>query len=369
MKSITIILKVTSKCNLRCPYCYTKHSIKKDEVMDLEVFEKIIQNICLDYDFLNLTFHGGEALLVPLEWYEEAVKIIKRYKSLYNFEYKLSMQSNITLMNEKINNFFSKEKIRVGFSYDGLNNHKTRSNSELIISNKYRYNSVGGCICLITKENVNSIVDEIKHFEDIEVSATFNIIFNTTTGVDYNLNEITKDEILNCYIKAFEYIITKEKTYSDFMFDPFLSKFANKPESFVCSRSYCVSKWLSVHPNGDVYPCGQEWDVDKKYLLGNVKKDDLRDCIESSNFKNFKNNFDNKIKKCKEMKCEVFDICNGGCPGENKANGSNEGAFIENHCYLNKEFYKYIFNFLNSDKRKSIVNKHILKKIGGKIEK
>lgn len=364
MKAITVILKVTSSCNLRCPYCYTKHTIdKKKEIMDLKIFEKIVQNLVTEYDEFNIIFHGGEPLLAGLEWYQKSVDIIKKYKKLFNFDYSLGVQSNLTLMNKEYDEFFKKEKIKVGFSFDGLNNHKTRKNTDLILKNYNEFETARGCICLITKDNCNTIDKEIEYFTNLNLPVKFNIVFNTTTGVENNLANLTKEDIFNCYIKAFEYIISKEKTSCDNMFDLFINKILNKKCNSICATKYCISRWISFNSKGDSFPCGQEWDRFKAYSFGNINNFSIEEIFESEKFLNYKKKFDKKIKECSNKKCSAFDICMGGCPGENKANGKDVDSFIKEHCYLNQEFLKYLKEFLENNKNK-IKNKHILKILG-----
>lgn len=43
-----IVLNMSNKCNLKCKYCYTdggKYASKKDELMSVEIFESIIEEI------------------------------------------------------------------------------------------------------------------------------------------------------------------------------------------------------------------------------------------------------------------------------------------------------------------------------------
>lgn len=368
MKTITVIAKVTSSCNLRCPYCYTRHTVEKPlEIMQLKTFEKIIQSIALEYDELNLIFHGGEPLLVPIEWYKDALNIIKKYQNLFDFKVRLAMQSNITLMNEEYDKLFNENKINVGFSYDGLTNDRTRKNTKLIINNNKLYSSIKGCICLITKDNFDNIENEIDHFNELEVDVKFNVVFNTKTGVENNLTEMTKEDLLNCYKRIFEYLIKKEKSMAESTFDIYLKKINNQNANLVCTNVVCIERWISVHSDGSTYPCGQEWDNYPDYTYDNINNKTISEIFESEKAINFKNKFQAKIDKCKKMNCKVFSICNGSCPGENKANGKDIDSYVEEHCYLMKGIYDYLLDFINDEEKvKTIKNTHILNILNSK---
>ena len=361
MKSITLIMKVTSGCNLRCPYCYTKHTLEKREIMPLDIFEKSIMSIATSYDDVSIIFHGGEPLLVELEWYKEAVEIIKKYKRLFGFSYSLSMQSNATLLNDEINDFLKKENINLGWSFDGTNNHKTRKNTKLVLENKGKYSKMGGCICLITKDNYLEIEKEIDYFDELNLEHKFNIVFNTSTEVEDDLTNMTKEGLLNCYIRAFEHVIKKEESTSESMFDKWLKFIFKIHHNGICTEGNCSGRWLSVHSNGNIYPCGQEWDTHDEYHYGNIKDMTIDDIFKCDKYINFDNKFSNKIKKCSDSKCIAFDICKGGCPGENIANGKDIDSFIVDHCYLNKKILEYFKNFFfKEDRVNEIKNEYIL---------
>lgn len=361
MKSITLIMKVTSGCNLRCPYCYTKHTLEKKEVMPIETFEKAIMSIATSYDDVTIIFHGGEPLLVDLDWYKEAVSIMKRYKKLFGFSYNLSLQSNATLLNDEVNNFLKQEKINMGWSFDGTNNHKTRKNTDLVLENKKKYSAMGGCICLITKDNYLEIEKEIDYFDEIGIEHKFNIVFNTTTEVEDDLTNMSKEGLLNCYIKAFEHVIKKEESTSEDMFDKWLKKIFKLQHNGICVEGNCSGRWLSIHSNGSIYPCGQEWDNHKDYYYGNINDLTIEEVFETDKYKNFDTKFKSKIQKCSDIKCIAFDICNGGCPGENIANGKDIDSFIAHHCYLNKNILIYFNDFFSDENNlKKIYNKYIM---------
>ena len=75
-----LVVKVASRCNLNCSYCYMYNmgdeSFKlQPKFMSEEVVTAFIQKVknhLLKYDSHHFRFiyHGGEPLLVPPSWYE-----------------------------------------------------------------------------------------------------------------------------------------------------------------------------------------------------------------------------------------------------------------------------------------------------------
>jgi len=67
---LTLIVKVTHKCNLQCPYCYDWKFRSHIEDMDFKVIKEILKKVGKGV-IREWTWHGGEPLLKGIEWYEE----------------------------------------------------------------------------------------------------------------------------------------------------------------------------------------------------------------------------------------------------------------------------------------------------------
>ena len=64
------------------------------------------------------------------------------------------------------------------------------------------------------------------------------------------------------------------------------SVISGKPK--YCTHSSCLKHWLSVHSNGDIYPCGRYYP--DEYRLGNIMGfNDLHDVFETKIYKNIIN--------------------------------------------------------------------------------
>lgn len=123
-----LILKVASRCNLNCDYCYmynlgdtsyqTQPRFMSDEVTDA-IIEKV--NIHCRINSLKkfeFIFHGGEPLLVSPKFYE---LFVRRAKTKLNPEVQVlfSLQTNGVLLSEQWVKLFEKLNINVSVSLDG----------------------------------------------------------------------------------------------------------------------------------------------------------------------------------------------------------------------------------------------------------
>lgn len=88
MKHITVLLKPTEECNIRCKYCYHADTKYTKGRMSIEMFEEIIEKISRSYDHITLTFHGGEPLLMGYDFYVKAFEIINKHRKDKECRYK-----------------------------------------------------------------------------------------------------------------------------------------------------------------------------------------------------------------------------------------------------------------------------------------
>ena len=127
----------------------------------------------------------------------------------------------------------------------------------------------------------------------------------------------------------------------------------------LCARQDCREKWISVHYNGDIYPCGQEWgQKNKNYLLGNINTHSFKDAFNDIPFKNFSEKVQIKMDRCKSY-CDIFNFCNGGCPGETFSNMGDVDKTDPHWCEFEKGMIYMTRKVLN-EKNLKIINRKVL---------
>jgi uncharacterized protein len=115
-----LVLQPTPFCNIDCSYCYLSNR-KFKGVMSLETLDLVCRRV-LESPFLapqlDVAWHGGEPLVVPLRWYEEATALMANRLSRET-ALRHCFQSNGLLVNEEWAQFFARVGARVGLSIDG----------------------------------------------------------------------------------------------------------------------------------------------------------------------------------------------------------------------------------------------------------
>lgn len=107
-----LLIKPFLGCNLACKYCYERDLRKKD-VPKMTYNLKAILDRMEEFKNLEMSLHGGEALVLPKK---DVVKILAK---MYKLKGKSAIQTNGTLINDEYIKIFKKYKTSVGISYDG----------------------------------------------------------------------------------------------------------------------------------------------------------------------------------------------------------------------------------------------------------
>lgn len=127
-RDLTIILKLSERCNLACTYCYfffggdesyKKHPPLIDSATGAHVGQFLARSAAAhDLSRLQVVLHGGEPLLMRPERFQELVRSLKRDVP-DGCEVDVAVQTNAVLVDERWINVFSQENVSVGVSLDG----------------------------------------------------------------------------------------------------------------------------------------------------------------------------------------------------------------------------------------------------------
>src|SRR5262245_24331312 len=81
MGFVSLIVKGTRLCNLRCTYCHDWRS-GQDQTMTFPVMARTIAAALRDpeYDAVEFIWHGGETTVLPIAFYEKALLIQSRFR-------------------------------------------------------------------------------------------------------------------------------------------------------------------------------------------------------------------------------------------------------------------------------------------------
>jgi uncharacterized protein len=311
---------------------------------------------CFLYDpkqRLTIIWHGGEPLLWGIKNYEEIFAYMA--KEFEGCQYKNSMQTNLSLINEEIIDLFLKYNVHAGFSLDGPKeihdsqrvNPKGEGTFDIIMEKaalckkkKLRI----GCIVVASKKHIGKIPELYQFMCENDIGFKFNPLFNAGEAKK-NIDEygLTPDEYAAMFTELFDlWFYDNDHKSANSIFTEMASNLITKKTSGCSFGKNCQDTFLAVSPNGDVVPCGRFCDNDLiQYSYGNLHKERLEAILpkikESDVYNRYK-----RIEESDCGKCDYFEVCHGGCLHD---------GFIKSGDFKSKTFlcgaYKKIFTHIS----------------------
>lgn len=307
----TLLIKLGGECNIHCPHCHCN----SDEFV---YNEDLIRWLKKQPNLERIVFNGGE----PLLYFET----MKRIVSALGNEYRFSMVSNGTILNDKITDWLSENNIQYCVSFDGINEH---SNRDCLQPIRWDYISK---LKSVQMSSYNSANNDIFTLQDdiFGVRNTYNV--KSLPPPDFvNLNFIHEVETAPNASKTMDDVKEYLKTYSHFI-ELQIIKFkmgCNGSDMFALRSA--VNKWL-VKKN---YTWGVQCSNQKK-LTVTLDGRFLRCPYTPSYYGDIYKGYDiEKAEgqiptKCK--RCEIYEYCRNTCI-ENKT---------AHECYIAKKMHKFL---------------------------
>lgn len=184
-----LIAQMSRECNLHCPHCYEGHDpYWKGKRIDHEKFKQVLDTYiyqrCVLSDNLNahldFHFHGGEVLLLDPKEIKKDVNYLKeRAKFFPNLE--MCLQSNGVNLTEELADFFAKNNVHFGCSFDGYKNHRMPEEDTHRLIDKLRrfHNEFGleiGILGVLSADNIKYWLDDAKTLKDFARGFGINIL-------------------------------------------------------------------------------------------------------------------------------------------------------------------------------------------------
>lgn len=257
-----VTLFLTSRCNLRCRYCYAEAG-KKDEEMPLEVAKAAIDFVANNAGLAGLSqftvgFHGGGEPTMAWDVMVAAVEYAREVADIKGLDVEIFAATN-GMFNQKQREFILHNFTNLNVSIDGpadIQNYNRptvngsasfqiiKENLKFFDENDFSY----GVRATITERNVHRIEEIVEWFK-----SEFNIHFLHIEPVWLCGRCVTSgekppadDDFIKHYVRAYEKAqkMNVNLVYSGLRLDALLSKF--------CAAS---GDGFNILPNGSVTSC------------------------------------------------------------------------------------------------------------------
>ena len=394
-KPLYVMLKpASSHCNMACEYCYYlekkhlyedgNHHLMSDEMLEYFTKEYIEAQTM---DSVLFTWHGGEPLMRPLDFYKKAMALQRKYACGRHIDNVL--QTNGILLTDEWCEFLAQNHWLVGISIDGtqdMHDHYRHTASgkpsweqvmhgiELLKKHHVEWNAMA----VVNDYNVEHPLEFYHFFKEIgcqylQFTPIVERIVKTKEGSRLASLRNREDEL---GFKAEDYELASLTDNDDKLArlrtDTALSNSSITPEqwgNFLCTIfdewvrhdvghifveifDCTLANWVGVAPgicaygkecghagvmeyNGDVYSCDHF--VFPEYKLGNVMEKSLIEMLYGEKQQAFSRLKHASLpRQCKE--CDMEFACHGECP-KNRFEVDRYGEWGLN--YLCRGYYQF----------------------------
>ena len=359
MPPISVLIKpASSKCNLKCEYCFY-HDVANNRTvadygfMSLETVEEIIRKVLqFASGQATFSFQGGEPTLCGIDFFKSVIEMQNRLNT-NNVNINNCLQTNGILVNSEWAEFLHDHNFLVGLSLDGPRD----------LHDKYRVDARG-------KGTFDRVMQAPALFDKHKVE--YNILFVVT-----DLTARRPDELYSYFKKkdfnflqfmpcidpgnvergAHKYSLNPQR-YSYFLkrfFDKWYKDFMDGREISIryfdnlvrmvmvilpemCSLNGSCQCQFVFEADGSVYPC--DFYVTDAWKLGNIYENEILGLYESDNCQRFIKTSLSTALTCRNCKWQF--LCRGGCRRD-RENVYTKKLERNYYCESFTEFLKYAY--------------------------
>ena len=342
--AFNIMLKPAgSLCNLNCAYCYYLDKAEiyggKEPRMTLDVLEQVTRAYIQANDVPEVQFvwHGGEPLVMGLDFFRKAVDFQRRYadgKTVFN-----SIQTNGTLLNADWARFFRENNFLVGLSLDGpqdihdryrLDRGGAPTFSRVMAGLKQlqdkgvEFNTLskvsragegrGAEVYQFLKETGSRYMQFLPVVEFVRLrgrKARPQIVEPGTPGATPAFWSVSAPGFGKFVCDVFDTWVRQDVgRYFVQLFDSTLSAWCGRREGVCVFGKTCQGNAVIEH-NGDLYACDHF--VYPRYRLGNVLQTPIRELMAQPAVADFAyRKWTTLPRRCQQ--CPYLPACHGECP-------------------------------------------------------
>ncbi len=321
-----LCLNVAHDCNLKCKYCFAAQGDfgGEKELMSFEVGKAAIDYLIANSGSrknLEIDFFGGEPLM-NFEVVKQLVDYGRSVEKDYNKNIRFTITTNGVLLNDEIIDYINENMHNVVLSLDGRKEVNDNMRPTLNDKGSYditlprfkklvekrakdKYYYIRGTF---TRDNLDFSKD-VMHFADLGFKLTSVEPVVGDESNPYALREEDLPKIFEEYEKfAVEYA-ERQLQGDGFKFFHFMIDL-NQGPCVIKRITGCGAgnEYLSVTPNGDIYPCHQ-FVGNEEFKMANIFDEEI---VLPENLKNmFREAHVYTKEECKQ--CWNKFYCSGGC--------------------------------------------------------
>lgn len=360
MKShFSLVLLSTLQCNADCEYCFEN---KTSDRLTLERLEQMMVKV-LDYmvekslQALTIYWQGGEAMLLPPRWYEQAHQLIQRLAEERDKQVFHSLQSNMLAYSARWNKVIAEmfgNSVGTSLDYPNLHRkllgHSAGSYNHIWSKRVQEARAAGIEVQVIAVPNQATLEIGAERFythfveelgiKDFQVNTPFP--GGEATAAKHALPSAEVAALRKFYVELAD--VWLERGYAQGVrvgpLDALLAHFSHEATTLPCIWSEnCANTLVSIDARGYVAQCDCWVTSYPDYHYGNIFEcDNFGTLLSSSAARRQFNERPVQLIQRDCLSCEYLALCHGGCPIRTY---SVHGSLFEKdpYCHLYKEMF------------------------------
>lgn len=318
-----IYYNITKRCNMHCSYCYS-HNMNQD-ITKKE--NEIILSKIASLNCKNIVLIGGEPFCNPDFW-----KILEEVQK-YTVWNEITIVTNGTLIGiDKIKKL-KDPRIVLQISLDDFRedeNAKTRGKGQaekvLNILPMLKENHVKVRIMkVLTRESIRTAKDFYRYFKKEEISVGFFIVKKVEESLKPTVKQLKE-------LMDFFCLEEKKDVLDAFGMVKFADNMMFGNEGFPVMHCGAGVTSLSIHPDGNVYPCVKRYSSFD--YITNIFEEDSIEAIKNNRKRILETELVNAKESCTH--CIIKYFCGGGCRAEEQ---------LGKLCKYNCEYYNFALRY------------------------
>jgi uncharacterized protein len=330
-----LIIQATPFCNIDCSYCYLSDRSEKTRITldTVEAIANFLRDVPVANPPLNICWHAGEPLVVPISFYERAFHCFAENPGTPAIRH--SFQTNATLINDDWCDFFKRWSVNLGVSVDGPRaihdgqrvDRSGRGTFDRVMRgiSKLRQHEVPfGVISVLTNESLN-VPDAIWRF--YRSNGITYVAFNVDEqeGV-HEASSLNPSQHLTAFRKFMSRIAElqeRDPTIEVRELDGMRHFLAAPPAVEIKKSDNRAGAILNIDVDGNLTTFSPELlgRVHSRYgrfAWANVHVDSWEQFTQNALFQRAHADIKAGVELCRE-RCPYFAVCGGGCPSNKLA--------------------------------------------------
>jgi uncharacterized protein len=296
-------------------------------------------------DIVVFCWHGGEPTLAGVNFFEEAIGYQRQYATpgakILN-----SIQTNGTLITERLADFFRDNNFNVGVSLDGSEyvhdlmrrdkkgdpcHSRTIRGIQILQEHKVKLS----VIATVSKATLRFAAETFNYIGDLGFrNISYSPVFDAPDG---SSPSVTSDEWYKYLRTVFhEWFTRGDQDIEVRELSEVISWISHVPMACCSSLGTCPN-WLVIDYDGGIYPCEK---LGKEICYGNVLTDDFATVVVSPIHSEFRRTNSQQPPRCRH--CEFQKMCHNGCRQMRVRNGAFDPLGTYAYCDQRRKLYKEI---------------------------